>query len=255
MDLLLEHTASYYPLQSALSYLSSQNRNWVWSIAPDSINVMELCYLFKLCCDWKIAGVDEFARELRNKIGGRNSGSLGEFDKTIEAGIFQSIPVRISNIKDDIFSKVSELYIAATLSRWGYHVFFRGGKGSDLILLHGNSEIGVEVSRKKSWHVFDFTSDENMKKIFVADEEPDARQFEGKARDEMRQGRLVVIDISSTLDGFKQLSRTMLFPGSGKDSRKVVSAALEIVKLGESVAVFFARRGNHESWWFSRLIN
>ncbi len=221
-----------------------------WPAVPVITSTAELAYLVNYLRMRSVRNLEHYVPKIRRKIGNRKRGTI----RYAIDGIQKSVPPPIfaRPLKDSVFSIISELWICRELVDKGYDVEFNPQSSGPDLYLNGRS-VKLEVTRK----IQRLGIQEYEKWIEAARKSPEESSIRVNLRvlsasllllladklgEELRQGDIVIIDVSSTLEGSMMLALRLLSRElRNLELSSAVDQALELVDKGKKAIVLYSR--------------
>ena len=225
----------------------------VWNFLPAKpiiISIPEIAYLVNHLRKGNVRNLEHYIPKIRRKIGSRKRGAIRYAINGMHKGI--PPPISARQLEYSIFSIISELRICREIVDKGYDVEFNPhSKGPDLYL-NGRS-VKLEVATK--FDQLDLRGYEEWAKNFQKNPEEHSIEVDlrvlsaslllllaDKLGEELRQGDIVIIDVSSTLEGFTMLALKLFSrepPYLEFDT--AINRALELVNEGKKAIILYTR--------------
>ncbi len=225
----------------------------VWKFLPAVpfiTSIPELAHLVNHLRENNVGNLEHYIPKIRRKIGSKKRGAIRYAIKGMHKGNLPFIFAR--PLEYSIFSINSELWICREMVDKGYDVEFNPQSSGPDLYLSGRS-VKLEVATKferldirehKEWMEDTQKSSEDRSikvnlRVLLASL---LLLLADKLREELRQGDIVIIDVSSTLEGSMLLALKFF----SKEPRSLefdtaVNQALELVNKGKKAIVLYTR--------------
>jgi len=213
----------------------------------------ELAYLVEYLFQKQVTNVEHITPKIRRKIGNKKQGAIKSIEKQLDMGGHPCIAV--SSLYEAINSIISELRICKALFDYDYNIIFNEkSEGPDFYL--NDRRVKLEVSRK-----FDRLNIEEYGSWMNKEQNEDGPPFipfnqtamiasvsirlVNKIEEEIKQGEIIVIDISTLFEGFIFIGAKYFSPNpEALELKNAMDSALEITQDGRKAIVLYATSGD-----------
>ncbi len=242
----LSEAAAILAMDDMISILARR----FWPAIPVIISTAELAYLVNHLRIRNVKNLEHYIPKIRRKIGNRKRGTIRYAIDNMRRGILA--PSLVSPLKSSFFSIISELWVCRELIDKGYDVEFNPHDNGPDFYLNGRS-IKLEIAKRteqlniqeyKWW--MDATQKDsegssirvNLRTLVVSL----LLLLADKLGEELKQGDIVVMDVSSTLDGLMMLALKLLSRKSNElELDTAINRALELVDKRRQAVVLYSR--------------
>lgn len=205
---------------------------------PSTIYPAKLAFLVNFLNQEKVKNLEYQIPKIRKKIGNKERGAIRYAIKNLKNGILATTP-----LKENFASIATEMQICRELVEANFDVSFNiHNKGPDLYL---NGKVGLEVTKKigrLNLQEYDMRMKISHPQDLLTILSP---TIVNKIKEEINQGEIVVVDISSVYEGFALLaSKHFLKNRDELEFRFAMDQALYITNKGRRAVVFYSCAGD-----------
>jgi len=225
-----------------------------WSVKPLIVSPAEISYLIHLLRCQKVKNLEYVIPKVRRKI----NGSLRFANKKLKRGTLPSIAAM--SLIETLASIESELWISRELVEGGFNIAFNPhAKGPDLYV--NQKGVKLEITKKaEHWNIKEYEmwmkiAKESPAKSFIPFH-PTALlvtlslNLAHKLEEELGQGDIVVVDISSLFEGFMLLaSKYFSEKPEELDFKEAMMDALKRLEEGEKSVILYVRSRDLSAAW------
>lgn len=225
----------------------------VWKFLPAVpiiTSIPELAYLVNHLREKNVGNLEHYIPKIRRKIGSKKKGAIRHAIKGMREGNLPFIFAR--PLEYSVFSIISELWICREIIDEGYDVEFNPQSSGPDLYLNGRS-VKLEVATK--FERLDIR--EHEERIEDTQKSPEERSIKvnlrvlsaslllllaDKFREELRQGDIVIIDVSSTFEGSMLLALKFFSKEPHYlEFDTAINQALEFVDKGKKAIILYTR--------------
>ncbi len=225
----------------------------VWKFLPAVpiiTSIPELAYLVNHLREKNVGNLEHYIPKIRRKIGSKKRGTIRYAIKGMHEGNLPFIFAR--PLEYSVFSIISELWICREIVDKGYDVEFNPQSSGPDLYLSGRS-VKLEVVTK--FERIDIREHEEW--IKTTQKSPEKHSITvnlrvllvslllllaDKLREEFRQGDIVIIDVSSTLEGSMMLALKFFSKEPHYlEFDSAINQALEFVDRGKKAIILYTR--------------
>ncbi len=234
----------------AMDEISTILAKGFWPAAPLIITPAELAFLVYFLKQKKVGNLEHQIPKIRRKIGSLKKGTIKYADKNLKKGVFPTIAAL--PLRESFASIESELWICRELVEQNFDVIFNPHKEGPDLYLNGKS-VKLEVTKKAER----LNIQEHEMWMKIAQEDPNksvipfhpqallatlSLTLSDKLEEELNQGVIVVVDVSSLFEGFTLLASKSFSKRSDElELRCAMDQALDLASEGRQSIVFYSR--------------
>ncbi|MEB2793173.1 MAG: hypothetical protein G5Z42_07815 [Caldisphaeraceae archaeon] len=220
---------------------------------PAITSISELAYLVNHLREKSAGNLEYYIPKVRRKIGSsKKRGAVGHAIKSMHED--KRLSTSIRPLEESVFSIISELRICREIVDRGYDVEFNPQSSGPDLYLSGRS-VKLEVATKLE-QVDIQRYKERMNSTYKNSEEHSIKinprvlfmslllLLADKLGKELKQGNMVIIDISSTLEGSMMLALKSFSKGPHNlEFDAAINRALELINRGKKAIILYTRLG------------
>ena len=221
-----------------------------WPATPSITSPAELAFLVHSLNQKGVGNLKHKIPKIRRKLGNLKRGSIKSIDKKLKDGIPPIIAVM--PLRESFASIISELWICRELVEQNFDVMFNPHDEGPDLYINGKS-VKLEVTKKAER----LNIEEHQMWMKIAQEDPNksiipfypqallatlSLTLADKLEEELNQGEIVVVDISTLFEGFTLLASKYFSKKPNElELRFAMDQALDLVSKGKRSIVFYSR--------------
>ncbi len=233
----------------AMGEISTIIAKGFWPATPSIIFPAELAFLVHFLKQKEVGNLEHQIPKIRRKIGSLKKGAIKSVNKKLKNGL--SPIIAVMPLKDSFASIESELWICRELVEQNFDVIFNLHKEGPDLYLNGKS-VKLEVTKKAEW----LNIQEYEMWMKLAQEDPNksiipfypqallmtlSLTLADKLEKELKQGEIVVVDVSTLFEGLILLASKSLSKKSDELELKcAMDHALDLANEGRQSIVFYS---------------